>query len=178
MVTAKTQYSLNNAQSYFTELPSAGDWFCFGAQSLEFNVKIREADFLALFENESPKSSNCLTQRTNLVREQDGETTANRRILYDFTFSAPKSVSLLALVADDRRIIEAHNRAVQTALAEFYFFAVTRVRKCQADNSRFTRNVIYGLFTHDTSLALDTHLHTHCILEQPSSEKEENSSKV
>jgi len=175
VVTAKTQYSLNNAKSYFTEHLAVGDyyqegqkvtgeWFGLGAQSLGLNGKIREADFLALCENQNPQSGDCLTQRTNSVREQDGGTTANRRIFYDFTFSPPKSVSLLALVADDKRIIEAHNRAIQTALAEFESFAATRVRKSKADNSRFTRNVISGLFTHDTSRALDPHLHTHCIV--------------
>ena len=175
VVTAKTQYSLNNAQSYFAEHLAVGDyyqegqkvageWFGLGAHSLGLNGKIREADFLALCENQNPQSGDSLTQRTNSVREQDGATAANRRIFYDFTFSPPKSVSLLALVADDQRIVEAHQRAIQNALAEFESFAATRVRKNSADGSRFTRNVIAGLFTHDTSRALDPHLHTHCIV--------------
>jgi conjugative relaxase-like TrwC/TraI family protein len=175
VVTAKTQYSLNNAQSYFAEHLAlgdyyqegqkvAGEWFGLGAQSLGLNGKIREADFLALCENENLQSGDSLTQRTNSVREQDGATAANRRIFYDFTFSPPKSVSLLALVADDQRIVEAHNGAIQVALREFESFAATRVRKSNADGSRLTRNVVAGLFTHDTSRALDPHLHTHCIV--------------
>ena len=62
MVTAKTQYGLSNAQSYFAEHLAVGDyyqegqkvageWFGLGAQSLALNGKIREADFLALCEN-------------------------------------------------------------------------------------------------------------------------------
>jgi hypothetical protein len=175
VVTAKTQYSLNNAQSYFAEHLAVGDyyqegqkvageWFGLGAQSLGLNGKIRETDFLALCENQNPQSSDCLTQRTNSVRDQDGATTANRRIFYDFTFSPPKSVSLLTLVVGDQRIVGAHNRASQIALGEFESFAATRVRKSNSDGSRFTRNVIAGLFTHDTSRALDPHLHTHCIV--------------
>ena len=175
VVTAKTQYSLNNAQSYFAEHLAVGDyyqegqkvageWFGLGAQSLGLNGKIREADFLALCENQNPQLGDTLTQRTNSVREQDGATAANRRIFYDFTFSPPKSVSLAALVADDQRIVEAHHRAIQIALCEFESFAATRVRKSNADSSRFTRNVVAGLFTHDTSRALDPHLHTHCIV--------------
>lgn len=175
MVTAKTQYSLNNAQSYFAEHLAVGDyyqegqkvageWFGIGAQSLGLNGKIREADFLALCENQNPQSGDSLTQRTNSVREEDGATAANRRIFYDFTFSPPKSVSLAALVVDDKRIVEAHHRAIQIALREFETFAATRVRKSNADGSRFTRNVVAGLFTHDTSRALDPHLHTHCIV--------------
>lgn len=175
MVTAKTQRNLNNAQSYFAEHLAVGDyyqegqkvageWFGAGAQSLGLNGKIQEADFLALCENQNPQLGDTLTQRTNSVREQDGATTANRRIFYDFTFSPPKSVSLMALVADDKRIVGAHNRAVQIALAEFEPFATTRVRMDKTNGSRFTRNVVAGLFTHDTSRALDPHLHTHCIV--------------
>jgi len=175
VVTAKTQYNLNNAQSYFAEHLAVGDyyqegqkvageWFGLGAQSLGLNGKIREAHFLALCENQNPQSGDCLTQRMNFVREQDGATAANRRIFYDFTFSPPKSVSLAALVAYDKRIVEAHHRAIQIALGEFETFAATRVRKSNADGSRFTRNVVAGLFTHDTSRALDPHLHTHCIV--------------
>jgi conjugative relaxase-like TrwC/TraI family protein len=175
VVTAKTQYSLNNAQNYFAEHLAVGDyyqegqkvageWFGLGARSLGLNGRIREADFLVLCENQNPQTGDCLTQRTNSIREQDGTTAANRRIFYDFTFSPPKSVSLLALVAGDQRIVEAHSRAIQFALGEFESFAATRVRKSNADNSRFTRNVVAGLFTHDTSRALDPHLHTHCIV--------------
>lgn len=175
VVTAKTQYSLNNAQSYFAEHLAVGDyyqegqkvageWFGLGAQSLGLHGRIREADFLALSENQNPQTNDCLTQRTNSVREQDDTTAANRRIFYDFTFSPPKSVSLMALVAGDQRIIQAHSRAIKIALGEFESFAATRVRKSKNDGSRFTRNVIAGLFTHDTSRAIDPHLHTHCIV--------------
>lgn len=175
VVTAKTQYSLSNAQSYFAEHLAVGDyyqegqkvsgeWFGIGAQSLGLGGKIREADFHALCENQNPKSGDCLTQRTNSVRETEDSIAANRRIFYDFTFSPPKSVSLMALVAEDKRIVEAHNRAIQAALSEFETFAATRVRKGKADGSRFTQNIVAGLFTHDTSRALDPHLHTHCIV--------------
>jgi hypothetical protein len=110
VVTAKTQYSLSNAQSYFAEHLAVGDyyqegqkvageWFGVGAQSLGLKGVIREADFLALCENQKPQSGDTLTQRTNTVREEDGKTTANRRIFYDFTFSPPKSVSVMALLA-------------------------------------------------------------------------------
>lgn len=175
VVTAKTQYSLSNAHSYFEEHLAVGDyyqegqkvageWFGIGAASLGLSSRIREADFLALCENQNPQTGECLTQRMNSVRDEGDSLAANRRIFYDFTFSPPKSVSLVALVADDKRILEAHERAIRVALAEFETFAATRVRKGKADGSRFTRNVVAGLFTHDTSRALDPHLHTHCIV--------------
>src|SRR5436190_5452866 len=81
-----------------------------------------------------------------------------------FTFSPPKSVSIAALIAGDERIAESHERAVRVALAEFEMFAATRVRKHKANESRLTKNLVAALFTHDTSRALDPHLHTHCIV--------------
>jgi conjugative relaxase-like TrwC/TraI family protein len=175
VVTAKTQHNLSNAKSYFAEHLAVGDyyqegqkvageWFGRGAESLGLGGTIREADFLALCENQNPQSGGPLTQRTNSVRKQETTTAANRRIFYDFTFSPPKSVSVMALLADDQRLIAAHQRAIQIALKEFETFAATRVRKNQADDTRLTRNIVAGLFTHDTSRALDPHLHTHCIV--------------
>ncbi|MGH7940552.1 MAG: MobF family relaxase, partial [Limisphaerales bacterium] len=43
-------------------------------------------------------------------------------------------------------------------------FATTRVRVGKADCDRSTGNVVAATFTHDTSRALDPHLHTHCIV--------------
>src|SRR5260221_10578007 len=90
VVTAKTQYSLSNAQNYFAEHLAVGDyyqegqkvageWFGFGAQSLGLNGKIREVDLLALCKNQNPQSGDSLTQRTNSIREQDGTTAASQR---------------------------------------------------------------------------------------------------
>jgi conjugative relaxase-like TrwC/TraI family protein len=50
------------------------------------------------------------------------------------------------------------------ALREFEVFASTRVRAGGANVDRRTGNFAAALFTHDTSRALDPHLHTHCIV--------------
>ncbi len=89
---------------------------------------------------------------------------ANRRIFYDFTFSPPKSVSLAGFLGDDRRIFEAHDRAVRSALKEFEAFAATRIRGGGMRKERLTGNFLTAMFTHEPSRALDPHLHTHCIL--------------
>ena len=47
-------------------------------------------------------------------RGKDGE--IHHRPGRDVTMSAPKSVSLLALIGGDRRIVAAHDRAVKTTL--------------------------------------------------------------
>jgi conjugative relaxase-like TrwC/TraI family protein len=175
VVTAKTQYNLANAREYFEEhlcvgdyydegQRVAGEWLGLGAQRLGLAGKVRADDFLRLCENQHPASGETLTQRLNTTRTERGENTANRRIFFDFTFSPPKSVSIAGFLGKDERILQAHARAVRTALAEFESFAATRIRVGGAQTDRLTGNFAAALFTHDTSRALDPHLHTHCIV--------------
>ena len=175
MVTAKTQYNLKNAREYFEEHLCVGDyydegervagqWIGLGAERLNLSGKVRAEDFLRLCENQHPSTGERLTPELKTTRTQDGHTVADRRIFYDFTFSPPKSVSIAAFLGDDKRIFEAHARAVQLALKHFEAFAATRVRIGGAKGERLTGNFAAALFTHDTSRALDPHLHTHCIV--------------
>jgi conjugative relaxase-like TrwC/TraI family protein len=174
MVTAKTQHNLKNAQEYFEEhlcvgdyydqgQRVAGEWIGLGAERLGLSGKVRAEDFLRLCENEHPGTGEQLTPRQNTIRTDGTKTKANRRIFYDFTFSPPKSVSIVGFLGNDQRIFEAHNRAVQSALKEFEAFAATRVRVGGVRKERLTGNFLTARFTHDTSRALDPHLHTHCI---------------
>ena len=175
MVTAKTQYNLKNAREYFEEHLAVGDyydegqriageWIGAGAQRLSLSGQVRAEDFLRLCENQHPGTGEKLTRRLNTTRTEGDERAANRRIFYDFTFSPPKSVSIAGLMGDDKRITEAHARAVRSALREFERFAAARIRAGGDYGDRQTGNFAAALFTHDTSRALDPHLHTHCIV--------------
>ncbi|HEX5400622.1 MAG TPA: MobF family relaxase [Verrucomicrobiae bacterium] len=176
MVTAKTQYKLTNAKEYFEEHLCVGDyydegqrvtgqWFGSGAERLGLSGKVGAEAFLHLCENLHPASGEALTPRLNTMRmDKAGGNATNRRIFYDFTFSPPKSVSVAALAGADGRILEAHARAVRSAMREFEAFATTRVRVGKADCDRATGNFVAAMFTHDTSRALDPHLHTHCVV--------------
>ncbi len=166
MLTAKAQYSLNNAEKYFKEHLSAGDyyaegkhvpgdWFGVGAKELGLRGNVCMDDFVKLCRNINPETDARLTQRHK---------PQNRRVFYDFTLSPPKSVSVVALVGGDRRIEESHHRAARIAVAELERFAAARVRKNGASSYRTTGNVVGALFHHDTSRALDPHLHSHCIV--------------
>jgi conjugative relaxase-like TrwC/TraI family protein len=176
VLTAKTQCNLKNAKEYFEEHLCVGDyydegqrvagqWFGLGAERLGLANRVTTETFLRLCDNRHPVSGETLTQRLNTTRiDETNNITANRRIFYDFTFSPPKSVSVAALVGADERILEAHAQAVRSAMKEFEAFATTRVRLGKANNDRSTGNFVAALFTHDTSRALDPHLHTHCIV--------------
>src|ERR1039457_6946497 len=180
MLTMKAQYSLGNAESYFREHLGVGDyymkgqtvsgqWFGEGATELGLSGVTTEKDFLNLCRNIHPRTEEQLTPRMNSKRvrvDKDGNVheSANRRVFYDFTLSPPKSVSIAALVGNDKRIIEAHDEAVTTASRELQAYAATRVRKQNQRSHRVTGNVVGAVFRHDTSRALDPHLHSHCIL--------------
>jgi conjugative relaxase-like TrwC/TraI family protein len=175
MLTAKTQYNLTNAREYFEEHLCVGDyydegqrvagqWIGVAAEQLGLSGKVRADDFLRLCENQHPKTGETLTQRLNTVRMDNEKETVNRRVFYDFTFSPPKSVSIMALAGANERIVAAHDQAVWSAMRELEAFASTRIRIGGENGDRFTGNVAAALFTHDTSRALDPHLHTHCVV--------------
>jgi len=89
------------------------------------------------------------------------EKTNQRRVFYDFTCSAPKSVSVLAVTMDDDRLVSAHEEATRIAFRELETFAATRVRKQGSQRDRTTGNLVAAAFTHTSSRALDPLLHTH-----------------
>ena len=89
----------------------------------------------------------------------------NRRAGYDLTFSMPKSASIMAYVAGDKRVLEANMAAVKQTMAW--------VEKNLAEGRRDiegrkvpvqTGNLVYALFQHDTSRALDPQAHIHAVI--------------
>jgi len=179
MLTAKAQYNLANAENYFREHLSTGDyytegkqvagmWFGAGAARLKLRGDVGLDDFLKLCRNVNPNTDELLTQRMKV----------NRRVFYDFTLSPPKSVSIVALVAGEMRVEKAHERATISALRELEKFAAARVRKNGASNYRNTRNIVGAVFRHDASRALDPHLHCHCIIFNATHDKTERQWKA
>ena len=168
MLSEKVQFDLHNAESYFEEHLGAGDyyeegnavkgeWVGEGCKRLNLPRQVEKNAFLGLCHNEHPISGERLT-----VRMREG-----RRVFTDFTFSPPKSVSIVALVGGDSRIVEAHRKAVKEALREMEKLCAARVRaglKVWSDGERRTGNAVCAIFEHDTSRALDPQLHTHCIV--------------
>ncbi|MBU6410932.1 MAG: relaxase domain-containing protein, partial [Verrucomicrobia bacterium] len=140
---------------YFSEGQSvAGKWFGAGAEQLKLRGNVGLDEFAKLCRNVNPNSDELLTQRMK----------ANRRVFYDFTLSPPKSVSIAALVGGNAHIERAHERATISALRELEGFAAARVRKNWASGYRTTGSMVAAVFRHDTSRALDPHLHCHCII--------------
>ena len=164
MFTVVAQKNVGNAESYFDEHLSQNDyyaageirpgqWIGAGAEKLGLKSEVTREQFHALCENRNPETKERLTQR----QLKEGQ----RRVFYDFTCSAPKSVSVLAVTLADERLVTAHEEATRIAFRELETFAATRVRKQGNQKDRITGNLAAAAFTHTSSRALDPQLHTH-----------------
>jgi conjugative relaxase-like TrwC/TraI family protein len=165
MFSAVAHKNLADARKYFDEHLAQNDyyaageirpgqWIGAGAERLGLKENVTRDQFHALCENLNPETGERLTQRS----QKEGQ----RRVFYDFTCSAPKSVSVLAVTLDDPRLIEAHEAAAKLAFRELETFAATRIRKQGVENrDRVTGNLVAAAFVHDSSRALDPQLHTH-----------------
>ena len=139
----------------------ASAWAGKGAEELGLTGPVDPDTFRAVLEGRVPDGSG----RQLGKRGRDGEIL--HRPGRDLTFSAPKSVSIAALVGGDGRIVEAHDRAVAATLAWVEKHAA-ETRMKSPDTGQMARvgnqKIVAGTFRHDTSRNLDPQLHTHAVL--------------
>ena len=147
----------------------ASGWAGKGAQELGLKGPVDPETFRAVLEGKVPDGSGTELGR----RGKDGE--IHHRPGRDLTFSAPKSVSIAALVGGDDRIVEAHDRAVAATLSWIEKNAAeTRMKDPGSgpgqvpDTGTMARvgnqKIVAATFRHDTSRNLDPQLHTHSVI--------------
>ena len=135
-----------------------------GAELLGLKGEVTSEDFEAVRQGLDPQTGEFLRQRHSADRiASNGAEQSKARSLYDMTFSAPKSVSVMAIVGGDDRLLAAHATAVREALEEAEKYSATRVRLAGLNKNRATGNWIVASYTHDTSRQLDPQLHTHGV---------------
>ena len=137
----------------------ASRWAGKGVEALGLSGPVDPDTFRAILEGKVPDGPQLGR------RGQDGE--IRHRPGRDVTLSAPKSVSLLAMVGGDERIVDAHDQAVGKTLAWIEEHAVrTRVqdRATGAMVRTGGQKMVTATFRHDTSRNLDPQLHTHCVI--------------
>ena len=126
--------------------------------------------FARLSEGQHPHTEEQLV-RHQVSRTYEGKfgrevTSAEHRAGWDATFSAPKSVSLTALVGGDERVREAHRESVRAALLELEQFTQARIGNVHAPET--TGKFIAATFEHDTARPVDGYaapqLHTHAVI--------------
>ena len=135
----------------------AGDWFGRGARALGLVGAVERADFKKVLEGTLPNGAQIASTRTHGKRHTPG---------WDLTFSAPKSVSILAEVGADKRLFEAHRIAVHEALNWLQERAVSYRQRTLLQGRRqvLSRSMVAALFQHDTSRFQDPDLHTHAVV--------------
>jgi conjugative relaxase-like TrwC/TraI family protein len=126
--------------------------------------------FARLSEGQHPHTEEQLC-RHQVSRTYEGKfgrevTSAEHRAGWDATFSAPKSVSLTALVGGDDRVREAHRESVRAALTELERYTQARIGNVHAPET--TGKFIAATFEHDTARPVDGYaapqLHTHAVI--------------
>jgi conjugative relaxase-like TrwC/TraI family protein len=153
-------YYADGADDYYAKDGGAMQWQGAGAEALGLSGEVEQARFRELLDGRI--SDNTKLMRT--VKEADGKVVSKERLGYDLTFSAPKGVSLQALVHGDASIIEAHDKAVAAAIREAERLSQARITVNKKTGTENTNNLVVAKFRHETSRALDPDLHTHAFV--------------
>ena len=153
---AKRYYATADYYSEGQEL--IGSWGGRGAARLGLEGTVDKLSFERLCDNLHPQTAEQLTVRTR----------SDRTVGYDFTFSVPKSVSLLYGLTGDQQILSAFRSAVDDTMREMEAEMKTRVRRKGEDKDRTTGNMVWAEFIHTTSRPVDgvpdPQLHAHCFV--------------
>jgi conjugative relaxase-like TrwC/TraI family protein len=141
-----------------------GQWRGQGAELLGLSGEVKTKEFEFLRQSCHPETGEFLRQRQSSDRTSaDGTTQSKGRNLYDFTISAPKSVSIMATLGGDRRLLQAHEEAVNEALHDLETNAAARIRRGGIQDDRITGNLVIAVYPHDSSRELDPQIHTHAV---------------
>src|SRR5579872_2453523 len=140
------------------------------AQQWKLAGAVESEHFARLSEGQHPHTAEHLV-RHQVSRTYEGKfgkeiTSVEHRAGWDATFSAPKSVSLTALVGGDLRVREAHRESVRVALDELERYTQARIGNVHAPE--MTGKLIVATFEHDTARPVDGYaapqLHTHAVI--------------
>jgi len=118
-----------------------------------------------LFDKEDLKALRSVRPSELLAVSGNEVKVRHHRPGWDFTFSAPKSVSILYEVGGDERLLHAHETAVSRAL-DYLEKHGAQTRVVDQDGRHYvqTGNLIVARFNHDTSREMDPQLHTHSFV--------------
>src|SRR5271167_2530139 len=161
----------NAKENYYTEGERVrGEWQGRLAERWGLSGEVQERQFARLSEGQHPSTGEQLV-RHQTAREYENERgemvrTMEHRGGWDATFSAPKSVSLTALVGGDVRVREAHRESVRVALDQLEHYTQARIGGNHPAET--TGKFIAAKFEHDTARPVDGYvapqLHTHVVI--------------
>lgn len=159
-----------------------GQTFFFGShlKNLGISEKFNQEQFESLLNGKTLDG-----RKINLKKEaiKSREKEYQYRAGYDLVFSAPKSISIMGLVFDDQRFIDAHTKAVQETIPYIEKFIGCQIKKRIIEESGPTKDKdgksikrkelvldcrtnggLGAHFLHFTSRTSDPQLHSHLVL--------------
>lgn len=149
----KNEYEHARANYYAEENRTVGHWRGELAGHFGLSGAVNRADFQRLCQGQDPRDGAQLVRRVRKHERTnwygDEIKTRGHRAGCDITFSAPKSVSLAALVGGDERIKEAHAEAVTAALREVERYAQARLGGNAKPET--TGKLLFASFEHDAA---------------------------
>jgi conjugative relaxase-like TrwC/TraI family protein len=160
----------NARENYYTEADQIrGEWHGRLAEQWGLRGEVREEYFQRLSEGQHPTTGEQLirhqTVREYISTRGEKVSAMEHRAGWDATFSAPKSVSLTALVGGDDRVREAHRESVAVALDELEHYVQARIGGNLAAET--TGKWIAAKFEHDSARPVNGYaapqLHTHVV---------------
>src|SRR5215216_495555 len=163
----------NTQESYYTEDENVkGKWFGNQANAWGLAGEVEQQPFERLCEGQDPRTGLQLVRHVPAKEYENayGEIieTSQHRAGWDATFSAPKSVSLAALVGGDERIVQAHDRSVDVALNELEKYVQARIGG--NNPAQTTGKIVAAKFQHDSARPdrntgyAAPQLHTHTVI--------------
>jgi len=171
---AQTYHSrefISEEQNYWSRDRQAhSEWRGALAEEWDLTGSVASAHFARLSEGQHPQTGVQLVkhQPARTYENEYGRqiTSAEHRAGWDATFSAPKSVSVTALVGGDDRIRDAHRESVRVALGELERYSQARIGNVRAPET--TRKFVAATFEHDTARPVEGYaapqLHTHAVI--------------
>jgi conjugative relaxase-like TrwC/TraI family protein len=183
MLTISKPLSASQAQNYHAKEFTAkeqnywsqrgeiqGEWQ--GRLGSQFGLAgaVSAEDFARLSQGQHPQTGEQLVRQRASYQYMDanGKTvkTMEHRAGWDATFSAPKSVSLTALVGGDENVRVAHRESVKVALEQLEMY--TQARIGGNNPAETTAKFVAAKFEHDTARPVDGYvapqLHTHAVI--------------
>jgi conjugative relaxase-like TrwC/TraI family protein len=161
----------NARANYYTAADEIrGQWHGRLAEQWGVAGTVEEDQFQRLADGQHPLTGATLvrhqTARTYTNERGETVTTVAHRAAWDATFSAPKSVSLTALVGGDDRVCEAHRASVAAALNQAERYVQARIGRNHPAET--TGRWISAAFEHDSARPVDGYaapqLHTHVVV--------------
>jgi conjugative relaxase-like TrwC/TraI family protein len=149
-------YYDDSKDDYYTKEGEVSGWTGTGAEMLGLSGGVEQKAFLELLNGQLPDG--------RAIHRDSIRADAQVRYGIDLTFSAPKSVSMQALIGDDPSLMTAHDLAVEAALKRTELFASARRKEGGISHVERTGNLAIAKFRHETNRDGEPQLHTHALV--------------